>query len=137
MRAGYGGSVGNRCRFLFEATAALCDVCGAGRVGVRLSPTTIDPETGRQSQLYFAAGCSDPDEVYAHAVAGMNDHPLAYLLLTEPRWSGRAQPPSFVCSSAAAEKSDCVQAMTGTSRTTRASPSPSRTTSTARSTTAP
>ena len=95
MSAGYGGSVGNRCRFLFEATAALCDVCGAGRVGVRLSPTTIDPETGRQSQLYFAAGCSDPDEVYAHAVAGMNDHPLAYLLLTEPRWSGRAQPHSF------------------------------------------
>ncbi len=30
---------------------------GPGRVGVRLSPTTIDPATGRQSQLYFGATC--------------------------------------------------------------------------------
>ena len=35
------------------------------------------------------SGCSDPDAVYACAVAGMNDFPLAYLQLTEPRWSGR------------------------------------------------
>ena len=85
----YGGTVANRCRFLFEAVEALCGVMGPGRVGVRLSPTTIDPATGRQSQVYFAAQCSDPDAVYAHAVSGLNAHPLAYLLLTEPRWSGR------------------------------------------------
>ena len=58
-------------------------------MGVRLSPTTIDPRTGRQNQLYFATTCSDPDAVYAHAVTGLNRFPLAYLLLTEPRWSGR------------------------------------------------
>ena len=85
----YGGTIENRCRFLFDAVAGLCEVMGPGRVGVRLSPTTIDPVTGRQSALYFAAGCSDPDEIYAFAAAGMNDYPLAYLLLTEPRWSGR------------------------------------------------
>ena len=72
----YGGSVPNRCRLLFEVTAALVEVIGAGRVGVRLSPTTIDPKTGRQSQLYFAATCSDPDEVYTHAVAGLNEFDL-------------------------------------------------------------
>ena len=54
----YGGSVENRCRLLFEVTEALVAVMGAGRVGVRLSPTTIDPKTGRQSQLYFAASCT-------------------------------------------------------------------------------
>jgi|EP01046_Picozoa_sp_COSAG06_P000986 2,4-dienoyl-CoA reductase-like NADH-dependent reductase (Old Yellow Enzyme family) len=84
----YGGTIENRCRFLFEVVSALCEVMGTGRVGVRLSPTTIDKATGRQSAMYFAAGCSDPDEVYAHAVDGMNAYPLAYLLLTEPRWTG-------------------------------------------------
>ena len=29
--------------------------------------------------------CSDPEQVYEVAVRGMNDFPLAYLLLTEPR----------------------------------------------------
>ena len=85
----YGGSVGNRCRLLFEVVGALREVVGAGRLGVRLSPTTLDPATGRQNQLYYAATCSDPDATYAHAVAGLNGRGLAYLLLTEPRWTGR------------------------------------------------
>jgi N-ethylmaleimide reductase len=128
----YGGSIENRCRLLFEITETLVSVMGPGRVGVRLSPTTIDPKTGRQSQLYFAASCTvrrardhsytvtdpmilllccdalvqgshrccflllagcatpqDPDAVYEHAVSGMNAFDLAYLQLTEPRWSGR------------------------------------------------
>ena len=81
----YGGTVENRCRLLFELCAALQRVVGQGRLAVRLSPTTIDPRTGRQNQMYFATACSDPDEVYARAVRGMNDFGLAYLLLTEPR----------------------------------------------------
>lgn len=85
----YGGSVENRCRFLNEAVAGVCEVMGPGRTGVRLAPTTIDPVTGRQNQLYFGASSTDPDTVYEHAAATMNNHPLAYLLLTEPRWSGR------------------------------------------------
>ena len=48
----YGGSVENRCRLLFAAVKTLVGVMGEGRVGVRLSPTTIDPRTGRQNQLY-------------------------------------------------------------------------------------
>jgi 2,4-dienoyl-CoA reductase-like NADH-dependent reductase (Old Yellow Enzyme family) len=34
----YGGSVENRARLLLEVTDALCDVWGAGRVGMHLSP---------------------------------------------------------------------------------------------------
>jgi len=83
----YGGSVENRCRFLFEVVDALTDVVGRGRVAVRLSPTTF--VNGRQNQLYFGATDTNPDAVYEHAVNGLNRHGLAYLLLTEPRWNGR------------------------------------------------
>src|SRR5215207_8689057 len=34
----YGGSVGNRARFLFEVLDAMTEAVGAGRVGVKLSP---------------------------------------------------------------------------------------------------
>lgn len=76
-------------RLLFEVVEALCSVLGSERTAVRLSPTTIDPKTGKQNQLYFATSTTDPDEVYEHAVRGLNRFKLAYLLLTEPRWSGR------------------------------------------------
>ncbi len=81
----YGGSVLNRCRLLFDVVAALVDECGAKRVGVRLSPTGVDPATGRYYQTYFGATTSDPEAIYDCAVAGLNDFPLAYLMLTEPR----------------------------------------------------
>ena len=35
----YGGSVANRCRLLFEVVRDVVAAVGAGRVGVRLSPT--------------------------------------------------------------------------------------------------
>ena len=81
----YGGSIENRCRFLFEVIAALVDDLGRGRVGVRLSPTSIDPATGKLYQMYFGAFSSDAEQLYEHAVAGLNDFPLSYLMLTEPR----------------------------------------------------
>jgi N-ethylmaleimide reductase len=81
----YGGSIGNRCRFLFEIVAALIAELGPGRVGVRLSPTSLDPSTGKLYQMYFGAFSSDAERLYDYAVAGLNDCPLAYLMLTEPR----------------------------------------------------
>lgn len=36
----YGGSIENRARLLLEATRAVVDAVGAGRVGIRLSPVT-------------------------------------------------------------------------------------------------
>lgn len=81
----YGGSLENRCRFLFEVVAALVDELGPDRVGVRLSPTSISPETGKLYQMYFGATSSDAEALYAHAVSELNNFPLAYLMLTEPR----------------------------------------------------
>merc|ERR1712226_1463305 len=62
---------------------------GPGRVAVRLSPTSIDPKTGRQNATYFATTCLDPDDVYEFAVKGLDRLQLAYLLLSEPRWTGK------------------------------------------------
>jgi N-ethylmaleimide reductase len=81
----YGGSIDNRCRFLFEVVAALVTELGPGRVAVRLSPTARDPTTGKYYQTYFGATSSDPETLYDTAVAGLNAFPLAYLMLTEPR----------------------------------------------------
>lgn len=81
----YGGSIENRCRFLFSVVAALVAEMGPGRIGVRLSPTATDPATGKLYQTYFGAISSDAEALYAHAVAGLNKFPLAYLTLTEPR----------------------------------------------------
>jgi N-ethylmaleimide reductase len=81
----YGGSIENQCQFLFEVVAALVAEMGPGRVAVRLSPTAIDPATGKLYQTYFGAVSSDPETLYDHAVAGLNAFPLAYLMLTEPR----------------------------------------------------
>ncbi|WP_120499504.1 alkene reductase [Roseovarius sp. EL26] len=84
----YGGSIENRCRLLFEIIQTLTDVMGRDRVGVRLSPTHIDPNTGQSKQVYFGVRDSDPDALYSAAVVGLNDYPLAYLMLTEPRVGG-------------------------------------------------
>jgi N-ethylmaleimide reductase len=81
----YGGSIENRSRFLFEVVVSLVAELGPGRVGVRLSPASVDPATGNLHQMYFGAVSSDAVRLYDHAVAGLNDFALAYLMLAEPR----------------------------------------------------
>ena len=78
----YGGSVANRSRLLLEVLGDLTDLLGPGKVAVRLSPTT------RDSITYYGAVDSDPDALYGHAISALNSLPLAYILLTEPRWTG-------------------------------------------------
>ena len=70
----YGGSADNRARFLREVLTALCDVWGADRVGVRLSP---NGET---------QGCddSDPAGTFGAAASVVEDLSLAFLELREP-----------------------------------------------------
>ena len=70
----YGGSPENRTRFLREVLTALCDVWGAERVGVRLSP---NGET---------QGCddSDPAATFGAAARVVEDLGLAFLELREP-----------------------------------------------------
>jgi len=82
----YGGSPENRCRLLLEVVAAAVEEAGPGRVAVRLSPT----QPG--SANFFGAeddNMIDSDGfhvTYGYAIRQLNSFPLAYMLLTEPRW---------------------------------------------------
>ena len=89
----YGSSIENRCRFLFEIIEALVGLAGANRVGVRLSPTAIDSLTSEPTQTYFGVTDTNPEELYAHVIRGLNKYLLAYLLLTEPRVGGLSAHP--------------------------------------------
>ena len=70
----YGGSVQNRVRFLEEVTAAVVDVWGGARVGVRLSPVA----TGN------GMSDTDPVAVFGYAAHVLNRFNLAYLHVSEP-----------------------------------------------------
>jgi len=74
----YGGSIPNRARFMLEVTRAVVDVCGAERVGMRLSPFGIANGSGED----------DPYPLYRHAVEALAPMGLAYLHIIEPRTSG-------------------------------------------------
>ncbi len=87
----YGGSLANRCRFLFEVVTSLIEIFGVGKVGVRLSPLYRDEITEKIKQSYFGVTCSEANKTYDCAVAGLNGFDLAYLLLTEPRVGGLSQ----------------------------------------------
>ena len=75
----YGGSFENRARLLLETAAAVIEVWGPGRVGVRLSPSgTMNGVTD-----------SNPVALFEFVITQLNALPLAYLHLMEPA----AQPP--------------------------------------------
>ncbi len=69
----YGGSPANRARFLWNVTAAVADVMGADRVGVRLSPTGT----------FNDMGDADPETTFATAIDGLNSLKLAFLHVVE------------------------------------------------------
>lgn len=74
----YGGSIENRCRLSLEVTQAVCEVLGADRVGIRLSPFGIANDSGE----------TDPMPLYKHIIQELGTFGLAYLHLIEPRASG-------------------------------------------------
>jgi len=74
----YGGSVDNRARFSLELVEVLLSVFGAGRVGVRISP----------SGQWGAISDSNPDVTFGYFVEQLNRRPLAYLHIIEPRVKG-------------------------------------------------
>ena len=72
----YGGSLENRARLLLEVTAAVADVWGADRVGLRLSPlstavgdTPLDSHT-MDTHLYVARRLGEMGLAYLHVVEG-------------------------------------------------------------------
>lgn len=83
----YGGSVENRVRFLDEVTAAVVDVWGGERVGVRVSP--LAPTNGLAD--------TDPVATFSYAAHVLNRFNLGYLHVVEPiDWERRSGEGSFV-----------------------------------------
>jgi N-ethylmaleimide reductase len=65
----YGGSLQNRARLLMEVCQAACEVWGAGKVGVRISPLNS----------YNDMRDSDPIALVQHVATALNSIPIAYL----------------------------------------------------------
>lgn len=65
----YGGPIENRARLLLEVTAAVCEVFGRDRVGVRISPLNS----------YNSMADSDPAGLTAYVAAQMSALGVAYL----------------------------------------------------------
>ena len=74
----YGGSLENRTRLLLEVTKAVISVWGPGRVGVRLSP----------SNIHHGIEIADRWETFSYVIHQLNQFPLAYVHLVEPRVAG-------------------------------------------------
>lgn len=74
----YGGSLDNRTRFLIEVTAAVTEVWGGARTGLRLSP--VSPANDMAD--------SDPQRLFEHAVRAIRGFNLAYLHVVEGATGG-------------------------------------------------
>ncbi|WP_197325593.1 alkene reductase [Ralstonia solanacearum] len=77
----YGGSVENRARLLLEVTAAVTEIWGPDRVGVRLSPFAT----------YNDVGDSDPIGLYGYVLPSLDKLDIAYVSLIEARGGGGMQ----------------------------------------------
>lgn len=82
----YGGSIENRARLLLEVMAAVAEVMGPGRTGVRISPI------GHA----YGAWDGDPEPLFTHVVAGLNDLGVGWLDVVEGDTGvSRTAEPSF------------------------------------------
>lgn len=70
----YGGPVENRARLLLEVVEAVCEVWGADRVGVRLSPR------GTFNDIHD----DDPEATFGYVASQLNEFRLAYLHVVNP-----------------------------------------------------
>ena len=77
-RDSYGGSLENRTRLLLEVVAAVTEVWGGGRVGLRLSPINS----------FNSMSDSDPDATFGYALRQLNRFGLAYLHVVERDFAG-------------------------------------------------
>jgi N-ethylmaleimide reductase len=74
----YGGTIANRARFPLEVIRAVVSVWGPGRVGVRVSP----------SGQWGSISDSNPKATFGYFSERLNEIPLAYLHVIEPRVKG-------------------------------------------------
>jgi N-ethylmaleimide reductase len=75
----YGGSIGNRARFLIEVMTAVCQEIGPGRVGLRLSPVTPANDIGQDS---------DPFALFSHVVTELSRLGFAFIEVVEGSTGG-------------------------------------------------
>lgn len=69
----YGGTIENRARLLLEVTAAVVEVWGGARVGIRLSPLST----------FGDIADSNPEALFRHVVTELNKFGLVYLHVIE------------------------------------------------------
>ena len=81
----YGGSIANRTRLLEEVVSAVCEVWGAGRVGVRVSPVN----------QYNDMRDSDPQALFNGVADALRPFGLAYLHVMERDVHGSEVPFDF------------------------------------------
>jgi N-ethylmaleimide reductase len=81
----YGGSIANRTRLLQEVVAAVCDVWGADRVGVRISPVN----------QFNDMRDSNPQALFNHVADSLRPFGLAYLHVMERDVHGLELPLDF------------------------------------------
>ncbi|GAB3587530.1 alkene reductase [Acetobacter peroxydans] len=79
----YGGSLHNRLRFLREVVAAVAEVVGKDRMGVRFAPLFTSTDEAR---VYLGLVESNPHETYIEAIKVLEDAGIAYLSIAEADW---------------------------------------------------
>jgi len=76
----YGGSIENRIRLLLEVTDAVSRVCGAERVGVRISPFGTFNDMSDE----------DPEALFEAIADALSSRGLGYLHIVDPTFDGEA-----------------------------------------------
>lgn len=79
----YGGSLTNRLRFLKEIVAAVSEVVGADRLGVRFAPLFASTD---ETRVYLGLVESDPHHTYIEAIKVLEQAGIAYLSIAEADW---------------------------------------------------
>jgi len=96
----YGGSLTNRLRFLKEIVAAVSDVVGPERLGVRFAPLFSSTD---ETRVYLGLVESDPHHTYIEAIKVLEQAGIAYLSIAEADWDNAPDLPELFYQAARAE----------------------------------
>ena len=96
----YGGSLTNRLRFLKEVVAAVSEVVGADRLGVRFAPLFASTD---ETRVYLGLVESDPHHTYIEAIKVLEQAGIAYLSIAEADWDNAPDLPESFYQAARAE----------------------------------
>ncbi len=96
----YGGSLTNRLHFLKEIVAAVSDVVGAERLGVRFAPLFSSTD---ETRVYLGLVESDPQHTYIEAIKVLEQAGIAYLSIAEADWDNAPDLPEQFYQAARAE----------------------------------